>query len=32
MTVKISAVIISYNEEQDIRRCLESLLDVADEI
>ncbi|MFH0762028.1 MAG: glycosyltransferase family 2 protein [Bacteroidota bacterium] len=32
MTVKISAVIISFNEEQDIGRCLESLLNVADEI
>ncbi len=32
MRVKISAVIISFNEELDIRRCLESLLGVADEI
>lgn len=32
MRVKVSAVIISYNEELDIRRCLESLVDVADEI
>jgi glycosyltransferase involved in cell wall biosynthesis len=30
--MKISAVIITYNEEQNIRRCLESLQPVADEI
>ena len=30
--VKLSAVIIAFNEEKDIRRCLESLTDVADEI
>ncbi|MBS3757572.1 MAG: glycosyltransferase family 2 protein [Desulfobacterales bacterium] len=30
--IKISAVIITYNEERNIRRCLESLQDIADEI
>lgn len=30
--LKISAVIITYNEEKNIGRCLESLQDVADEI
>jgi glycosyltransferase involved in cell wall biosynthesis len=30
--VKISAVIITYNEEKNIRRCLESLKNIADEI
>lgn len=30
--IKISAVIITYNEEQNIRRCLESVKDIADEI
>lgn len=30
--IKVSAVIISFNEEQDIARCLESILDIADEI
>jgi len=30
--VKISAVIIAFNEEKDIRRCLESLTGIADEI
>lgn len=30
--LKFSAVIISLNEEQNIGRCIESLLDVADEI
>ena len=29
---KLSAVIITFNEERNIARCLESLLDVADEI
>jgi len=29
---KISLVIISYNEERDITRCIESAKDVADEI
>jgi len=29
---KISAVIITYNEEQNIARCLQSLQDVADEV
>src|SRR5690606_41261771 len=29
---KLSAVIISLNEERDIGRCLESLVDVCDEI
>ena len=32
MKVKISAVIITYNEEHNIARCLESLRDVAEEI
>ncbi len=30
--IKLSAVIISYNEERDIERCLESLTDLADEV
>ena len=30
--MKISATIITYNEEKNIRRCLESLYDVVDEI
>lgn len=30
--LKLSAVIITYNEEKNIRRCLESLASVADEI
>jgi len=30
--VRISAVIITYNEERNIRRCLESLRGVADEV
>ena len=30
--MKISAVIITFNEEQNIARCLDSLVDVADEI
>jgi glycosyltransferase involved in cell wall biosynthesis len=29
---KLSAVVITYNEERNIRRCIESLLPVADEI
>ncbi len=32
MKVRISAVIITYNEERNIQRCLESLEGVADEI
>lgn len=32
MKVRISAVIITYNEERNIKRCLESLTGVADEI
>ena len=32
MKARISAVIITYNEEHNIARCLESLMDVADEI
>jgi len=32
MKVQISAVIITYNEERNIKRCLDSLLGVADEI
>ncbi len=30
--IKISAVIITYNEEKNIERCLQSLIEVADEI
>lgn len=30
--VKISAVIITYNEERNIERCIDSLIDIADEI
>jgi len=30
--VKISAVIITFNEEEHLEKCLESLIDVADEI
>ncbi|NNE56365.1 MAG: glycosyltransferase family 2 protein, partial [Flavobacteriales bacterium] len=30
--MKISAVIITFNEEKNIRRCLESLMNVVDEI
>src|SRR6478736_6891632 len=29
---KISAVVITYNEEKNIARCIDSLLNVADEI
>ncbi len=32
MQVKLSGVIITYNEEKNIERCLSSLLDIADEI
>jgi len=32
MEIRISAVIITFNEERDIKRCLESLVGVADEI
>lgn len=32
MQVQLSAVIITFNEEKNIRRCIESLLTVADEI
>jgi len=32
MKVRISAIIITYNEERNIKRCLESLRGVADEI
>ena len=32
MKVEISAVIITYNEESNIKRCLDSLVGVADEI
>ena len=32
MKVRISAVVITYNEERNIRRCLDSLVGVADEI
>jgi glycosyltransferase involved in cell wall biosynthesis len=32
MEVKISAVIITFNEEQNIRSCLEAVSDIADEI
>ena len=31
-SIKISGVIITYNEEQNIRRCLNSLVEVCDEI
>lgn len=30
--IKLTAVIITYNEEKNIRKCLESVFDVADEI
>ena len=30
--IKISAVIITYNEEQNIRKCIDSLVRIADEI
>lgn len=30
--IKLSAVIITYNEEEHIEKCLKSLLDIADEI
>lgn len=30
--IKLSVVIITFNEEKNIRRCIESVLDVADEI
>ncbi len=30
--IKLSAVIITYNEEKNIKKCLESLQDIADEI
>jgi len=30
--IQLSAVIITYNEEKNIARCIESLIDVADEI
>ena len=30
--VKISAVIITFNEERNISRCIQSLVDVVDEI
>ena len=32
MEVKISAVIITFNEEKNIERCLVSLADIVDEI
>lgn len=32
MGIQISAVIITYNEERNIKRCLESLQNIADEI
>ena len=32
MQPKLSAVIITFNEERNIQRCIESLLPVADEI
>ena len=32
MKIKLSAVIITYNEEKNLKRCILSLLDVADEI
>jgi len=30
--IKLTAVIITFNEEKNIRRCLESILDIVDEI
>ena len=30
--IKLSAVIITYNEEKNIKRCIDSLIPVADEI
>ena len=30
--VKLSAVIITFNEEKNIRRCLDSIKNIADEI
>lgn len=30
--LKLSAVIITFNEERNIERCLQSLVDVVDEI
>ena len=30
--IKLSAVIITYNEQEHLEKCLESLIDVADEI
>ncbi len=32
MRVKLSVVIITFNEEKNIRRCLDSVMDIADEI
>ena len=32
MGIQISAVIITYNEEKNIKRCLDSLQKIADEI
>ena len=32
MNIKLSAVVITFNEEKNIRRCLASLAEVADEI
>ena len=32
MQVKLSAVIITYNEERNIGRCLDSIKDIVDEI
>ena len=32
LMVKLSVVIITLNEEKNIRRCLESVLDIADDI
>ena len=31
-SIKLSAVIITFNEEDNIKRCLDSLEDIADEI
>ena len=30
--IKLSAVIITYNEEKKIERCIQSLVEIADEI
>jgi len=32
MSTKLSVVIITYNEERNIERCLKSVVNIADEI